>query len=57
MVAKVVPGAVETESDVRVTVVRPPEMLVVNVKLCVIVPVVPGSEVVTVLAGIVLTRV
>lgn len=53
----VVPGAVDTETDVRVTVVRLPEILVVKVKLCVTVPVVPGSEVVTVLAGIVLTTV
>lgn len=57
VVVKAVPGAVETETDVRVTVVKLPEMLVVNVKLWVTVPVVPGSEVVTVLPGIVLTTV
>lgn len=33
VVVKVVPGAVETETDERVTVVKLPEMLVVNVKL------------------------
>lgn len=57
VVTRVVPGAVETETDVRVRVVRLPEMLVVNVKLSVTVPVVPGREVVTVLPGIVLTTV
>lgn len=57
VVTRVVPGAVVTETDVRVRVVRLPEMLVVNVKLSVTVPVVPGREVVTVLPGIVLTTV
>lgn len=57
VVTRVVPGAVVTETDVRVRVVRLPEMLVVNVKLSVTVPVVPGREVVTVLPGIVLRTV
>lgn len=51
VVVNVVPGAVDTVTEVCVTVVRLPEILVVTVKLCVMVSEVPGKEVVTVLAG------